>query len=232
MHYKFSLILPIYNECYYLRRNFKAVYNEVTKLGGEIIIAEDGSTDCSKELSKKFSALDGVKVISKKERQGRGRAIKSALKLADSNAVGYMDIDLAVSHRFIKKALEKISEGEKIVIGSRYVNGSKVKRAATRTYLSNSYNSLIRFVFGSKLRDHQCGFKFWDYSLNNFVSKVNDNHWFFDSELLILAQKKKIRIYELPVEWIEHKGTKVRWSDIFYFIYKIISFKLELLPYR
>lgn len=227
---RFTLILPIYNECENLKRNFPIIYKEIMKLGNsEIIIAEDGSTDCTKEYVRKFSKLPNVVPLSSPTRLGRGGALKHAIKIARGNVIAYIDIDLAVPIRYVPKALKLVESGYAVVIGSRYTRGANVERSPKRLLESVVFNLLMRVLLGSKIKDHQCGFKFWD---SSFIKKeyknMLDNHWFFDSEMLVIAQRNDLPIYEMPVEWKEQKNTKVRSSDLAYFIRSMLAMRARL----
>jgi hypothetical protein len=98
-----------------------------------------------------------------------------------------------------------------LVIGSRLLPGSHTRRRVRREVLSRGYNALVRTLFGSTVRDHQCGFKFLARSrMRDVVAGTEDDQWFFDTELLILAERAGLRIDEIPVDWIEDLGSTVR----------------------
>jgi len=227
---RLSLILPIYNECENLRSNFPKIYKLVKELGeSEIIIAEDGSKDCTKKYVKKFAKLPGVRLLSYKKRLGRGGALKRAIRVARGKVIAYIDIDLAVPLKYVPIAVKHVEEGNMVVVGSRYLKQSHSTRSAKRLFESLAYNALMRILLGSRIKDHQCGFKFWDASFAKSAAKiVKDNHWFFDSEMLVIAQREKLPVYEMPVEWKEQKYTKVSSSDPLYFIRSILRLRGEL----
>jgi len=218
---RLSILLPIFDEREKLEENLPKIYEAARKFGDfEIIVAEDGSTDGSKELAESFSRrLKRVRVISKKERRGRGAALKDAIRLARGKTICYMDIDLSVPLKFMDSAIYEVEHGAKFVTGSRYVHGSKIRRSPYRWISSRSYNLILKLLFDSKVHDHQCGFKFWDAKfLKGSIRDVKDNRWFFDSELILRSERKGIEIVELPVEWRENDNSKVRASDISYFL--------------
>jgi glycosyltransferase involved in cell wall biosynthesis len=226
---RLSLILPLYNECSNLRRNFRKIYKAVNDIGdSEIILAEDGSTDCTKEYARKLSRLKNVRLISSKQRLGRGRALKNAIRIANGRTIGYIDIDLAVPVGYIGIALNSVEQGNKMVVGSRYGEGSKAKRSAKRLIASIGYNSLLRLLLKSGVKDHQCGFKFWNAKfIKSLSGEIKDNHWFFDSESIVRAEWKGVPVLEMPVEWREQKGTKVTNGDVAYFIRSIMRLRAE-----
>jgi glycosyltransferase involved in cell wall biosynthesis len=225
-----SIILPVYNDCINLQHNFRGIYNQAQRLGSfEIIIAEDGSTDCTKHIVEKLGRLKGVRTITATSRKGRGAALKDAIKIANGDIIGYLDIDLSTPASYIGDAVKLVSKGHKFVIGSRYSKGANARRSFSRLISSRVYNALIYIAFGSRVRDHQCGFKFWDGKfIKGIISKVVDNHWFFDTELIIRAQVVGIHPYELPVKWKESNRTTVRLSDVLYFLEAIIKLKCNM----
>ena len=224
---RLSLILPLYNECGNTRRNFMKIYDVVQEIGdSEIILAEDGSTDCTKHYVRRFSKLSGVRVTTSRVRLGRGGALKKAISMARGRTIGYMDIDLAVPARYIWPALERVEHGSKIVAGSRYVKGAASMRSVKRLVASMGYNALMRLLFNSKVHDHQCGFKFWNGRfIKGVLPEIRDNHWFFDSEVIVRARGKGIGTVEIPVEWKEQSGTKVKKTDVLYFVESIMRLR-------
>ncbi len=121
-----------------------------------------------------------------------------------------MDVDLSTNLHYLKPLIEGIACGFDISIGSRLMQGSRVKRRLHREIFSRIYNFLIKLLFFTSFSDAQCGFK----ALRNDVAKhlvplVKNNNWFFDTELLLWAEYNKYRILEIPIEWIEDIKTKV-----------------------
>ena len=210
--------------------NFPKIYRAAKKIGTfEIIIAEDGSTDCSKEVSKGFAMLSGVKLMSRNVKLGRGTALKNAVRHARGDVIGYMDIDLAVPLTYLPVAVDKVEEGHKFVTGSRYRKGSRMNRSSVRLVSSVGYNLILKILFNSKVNDHQCGFKFWESAfIKKEIKEVKDDHWFFDSEMIIKAQREGTVPYEIPVEWKESKSTKVKASNILYFLKSAIAGKARI----
>lgn len=130
----------------------------------------------------------------------------------DSNAdiVSYMDVDLATDLGAFPQLLRAIEEGYDIAIGSRLAPGSSVKRSFKRELTSRSYNLLIRAMFRARFSDAQCGFKALSRkAARQLVPLIRDQKWFFDTELLILAEKKGYRIKDVPVVWIEGPDSSV-----------------------
>jgi hypothetical protein len=226
-----SLVLPAHNEAGRIEevvRQTKKALREISS-SFEIIIAEDGSTDGTDEIAKKIEAMDSsVRCIHSEERLGRGKALKRAFKIAKGEILAYMDVDLSTDMKYLKHLIEAIKdENYDFATGSRMLEGSEVKRGFKRNMMSRVFNFLVRKVLKSKIRDHQCGFKsFCSSSLMSVIDDIEDNHWFWDTEMLVRAQRKGYKVKEFPVRW-EDKGkggTKVKaFADSFYMFYKIIK---------
>jgi len=222
-----SIILPAYNEA----DKIEVAVKRVAEFAGEIdefeiIIAEDGSTDgtdlIAKELANRY---DFVKHLHSDEREGRGKALKRAFKLAEGDVIIYMDVDLSTDLSHLREFVKAIKDGYGIAIASRFLKDSKVERSFLRSLLSRVYNILVRFLLSSNVRDHQCGFKAFNRDvILDLVEDVRDDHWFFDTELLILAQRKGIRIKEIPVRWRESGSSKVSsLRDSIYMFWKVLE---------
>lgn len=209
-----SLVLPAYNEADYLKPAVEKTIQTLTQFtqSYEVIIAEDGSTDgtaeCAEELAK---TIPSVRNIHREKRLGRGTALNNAFKQSNGKVLVYMDLDLATDLKYLKPLVEAITlEGYDFSTGSRMMPESKAKRTLSRSISSKTYNFLVRHILGSKLRDHQCGFKaFKKESLMELLDTVGATHWFWDTEIMVRAHKGGFKIKEIPVEWKSGKGTKV-----------------------
>lgn len=209
-----SVVFPAYNEVNYLQNAVEKTaqaLNEFTN-SYEIIIAEDGSTDGTPERSEELGKMyPFVKHIHRKERLGRGKALNNAFKQSRGEILIDMDLDLATDLKYLKPLVEAITvEGYEFATGSRLMPESKVERTLRRSISSKSYNFLVRQVLGSKLKDHQCGFKaFKREPTLQILDEVKAKHWFWDTEIFVRAQRKGYRIKEIPVEWTSGRRTKV-----------------------
>lgn len=224
---KVSIVLPAYNEVKKLRNAVEKIEEKARDLGYdyEIIIAEDGSTDGTDKVAREIAEKNPrVKHLHSDERLGRGRALMNAFRNCSGDVVVYMDVDLSTDLRHLKDIVSAISEGYDIATGSRLMKESKAKRPFKRDFASRVYNFLVRLLLGSKLRDHQCGFKaFRKSAILEIGEKAKDTHWFWDTEVLVLAQKMGYKVKEIPVFW-EHGGeTKVRFRrDVLYMFFQIL----------
>ena len=207
---KLSVVIPAYNEYTNLHNNFykiKKATERITK-DCEIIIAEDGSMDGTSELAEKFRK----KIKKNKEfvhlhadkRLGRGKALNRAFKKAKGKIVLYMDADLATDMKDLPNLVKEVEKGYDCVTGSRYIEGADIKREFKREFVSRIYNFLVRLFFNSKLLDHQCGFKaFKKQSLIKFIDEIENNGWFWDTELIVRAKKAGLEVKEVPIKWTE-----------------------------
>jgi glycosyltransferase involved in cell wall biosynthesis len=213
-----SVILPVYNECnrlnvcvdrldMYLRSEFDHY---------EIIIIEDNSTDESYEIARRIAGANKyIVLMHNKRRLGRGASLVAAIKKARGDLVIYMDVDLATDIGHTRTLVDCLVDGASVTTGSRFMRDSQVKRPLSREIASRSYNSLVRLLFGSKICDHQCGFKgFRKRDVLKVIDRVQDNHWFWDTELLVLCQKLGMKVVEFPVKWAHNGGDNLNPSKV------------------
>lgn len=215
-----SVILPAYNEAARIESTVErtaAVISDITS-SFEIIIAEDGSRDGTDRIcaaiAKKYAF---VVHLHSDERLGRGRAMNRAIIASRGRILCYIDVDLATDMKHLKELIQAIRDGYDFATGSRMLPESDVKRTLKRELASRGFNFLVRFMLDSKLHDHQCGFKsFKRQSVFAIMDSVKDTHWFWDTELLVRAQRAGFRVKEFPVEWKHGGATKVNLiKDVF-----------------
>ncbi|AEA47373.1 dolichyl-phosphate beta-glucosyltransferase [Archaeoglobus veneficus] len=225
-----SVVLPAYNEASRLENAVGEVVKALDAAGYnyEVIIAEDGSTDGTAEIAAKLADGNRIRHLHSDERLGRGKALMRAFEAARGSIVAYLDVDLSTDLKHLKELIDAIAiEGYDIAIGSRLAKGSRAERPVKRDVASKGYNFLVRFLLGSKIKDHQCGFKAFRRDIVLSLGKrAKDTHWFWDTEVLVLAQQEGLRIKEIPVEWRHGGATKVRfWKDIVYMFRQILRMR-------
>jgi glycosyltransferase involved in cell wall biosynthesis len=212
-----SLILPVYNEEKNITRNFSKILRALSSMdeGFEIIIAEDGSDDGTLETAKGFArTYRNIRISHSDRRLGKGLAINRAALIARGDKIGYLDIDLSPDIERLSSMSDMLQEYD-VVVGSRLIKRSSSKRKIQRYFLSVSYNFIIRVLFRSRIRDHQCGMKLFRGNVfRDLISESKSDRWFFDTELLLLAQRKGLRIKEYPVPWKESEESKVNTNLI------------------
>ncbi len=212
---KVSVVFPAYNEADVLEDTIKKVIQNLDNFidSYEIIIAEDGSIDGTNKLAAMLAKKNAhIKHIHRQKRLGRGTALKNSFKKSSGEIIVYMDLDLATDLSHLRELIEAINiEGFDLATGSRLLSKSKVNRSLTRNLASSSYNLIVRKLLGSRIRDHQCGFKsFRREPLLLLLDEVEATHWFWDTEILVRANRRGYKIKEIPVLWRSGKETKVR----------------------
>jgi glycosyltransferase involved in cell wall biosynthesis len=224
-----SLVLPAYNEVDCLTPAVEKTMQTLNQFASsyEIIIAEDGSTDGTAERSEELSQKHPyIRHIHRDQRLGRGTALNNAFKQSNGEVLVYMDLDLATDLSYLKPLVEAISiEGYDFSTGSRMLKESRAERTFSRNISSKTYNYLVRHILGSKLHDHQCGFKaFKRGPLLSLLGEVGATHWFWDTEVMVRAHYHGFKIKEIAVEWRSGKDTKVNIAkDSWNMFWQIVS---------
>ena len=213
---KVQLVLPVYNEQQILPESVSKLRNwclDHPEYDWQITIANNASTDATltvaQELSRTYQDLVTVHDIGVK---GRGIALKTVWLTSKADIVAYMDIDLSTDINHITELIEPIVNGRsEITYGSRLHKDAETKRSFKREFISRSYVFVLRLLAGLKVTDAQCGFKAMSTSAaRRLLPEVIDTQWFFDSELLIIAQHNGIAMKEIPVRWDEDTDTRVK----------------------
>jgi glycosyltransferase involved in cell wall biosynthesis len=210
-----SVVFPAYNEADALEAAVEKLTKALSEfaLSYEVIIAEDGSTDGTDKLAAALAEKHPfVKHIHGEKRLGRGTALKNAFKQSSGEVLVYMDLDLATDLKHLKSLVDAVtSEGYDFATGSRMLPKSIAQRSGTRHIASKTYNFMVRALLGSKVKDHQCGFKaFRREPLMQLLDEVDAGHWFWDTEILVRAHRRGYKIKEIPVSWRGGRETKVR----------------------
>lgn len=229
-----SLILPIYNQYDNLGENFDKIYASLKRDFGpgnfEIVFIDDGSKDKSWELEKQYAKKSGVVLLPPKKNGGRGSALKVAIPKCRGRVIGFIDTDLAVPMKYVKPAVEKVLEGNQMVIGSKYIKGAHYTRKPERLLISRVGNGLVSFVLGTGVTDHVSGFKFIEAGyIKKNVKQLKDNDLFFDVEMIVRARRNGATIYEIPVEWSEKETSTLSTSRIIKFMKGIVKMRLGLM---
>lgn len=239
MHIKLAVVLPAYNEADKIERAVKEVRNELSRYYSdeefEIIIAEDGSSDGTDSIASELaSRYVNVRHLHSDERLGKGKAIVNGFRVTKAEILIFMDVDLSTDLKHLKDLIEAIENGYDFATGSRLMKESKTDRSFKRDFASKVYNFLVRLLLSSKLHDHQCGFKaFKRDALFKLMDKVKDDYWFWDTEILVLAQREGYSVREIPVKWKQKKDTKLRFGkDIVYMLSQILRMWIEGLRSR
>jgi putative flippase GtrA len=209
-----DIVVPVYNEEATLERSVGRLHRFLSDgfpFSWRIVIADNASTDGTPALARALAVrLPGVRAV-RLERKGRGRALRSAWAASDARVVAYMDVDLSTDLRALLPLVAPLMSGHSdVAIGSRLAYGARVVRGPKREFISRAYNRLLHATLRAHFTDAQCGFKaVRAAALPELLEQVRDDGWFFDTELLVLAQRHGLRIHEVPVDWVDDPDSRV-----------------------
>lgn len=177
-----------------------------------LTVVDNGSTDQTWSLANLFAADNPRTRVIRLDRPGRGGALKKAWSTSNADVVAYMDLDLSTGLEALAPLLDPIVRGEAdISIGSRLAQGSSIQRSVQREVISRIYNVIARGLLRYSVSDAQCGFKAMRAdAARDLIPRIEDDGWFFDTELLVLAWRDGLRIREIPVRWVEDDDSRVR----------------------
>lgn len=218
-----KVFIPVYNEGEKGAKNIDAIWYRLNSLRMDLImgdfkifVIDDGSTDNIKEEILKLKNVEYVKYTGPSRRENLALAMIEYSKPGDRGIM--LDSDRSVNENVIPYAVGVLMDGYDIVIGSRYIKEAICKRSIGRLIISKVFNQSMRVMFGSKIRDHQCGLKAFRYEvLSELVKDMGYNlqrKFFWDTEMLIRAQRKGYKIKEIPVVWNEgKKSCQSVWNE-------------------
>jgi glycosyltransferase involved in cell wall biosynthesis len=209
-----DIVIPVYNEERDLGPSVRRLHDY---LGSDfpfpavITIADNASRDGTLAVAQGLAnELTRVRVVHL-DKKGRGRALRAAWLQSDAGVVAYMDVDLSTDLRALLPLVAPLLSGHSdIAIGSRLARGARVTRGPKREIISRCYMLVLRLALGAHFTDAQCGFKAVRTSVaKQLLPLVKDEAWFFDTELLILAQRAGMRVHEVPVDWTDDPDSRV-----------------------
>jgi glycosyltransferase involved in cell wall biosynthesis len=209
-----DIVVPVYNEVHVLAQSVERLHRYLTNqfpFSWRITIADNASTDGTwfeaLRLARDLSHVRAIHLDIK----GRGHALRTAWRSSDAVVVAYMDVDLSTDLDALLPLVAPLVSGHSdVAIGSRLAAGASVARRPKREFISRSYNLFLRLVFATRVRDAQCGFKAVRADVARvLVPAIEDEGWFFDTELLLLAEHNGLRIHEVPVDWVDDVDSRV-----------------------
>ena len=209
-----DVVVPVYNEERALRGCLKVLesyLDERFPFQWTITIVDNASTDDTLSIANELAdRIDRVRVLHLDEK-GRGRALRAAWQSSDADVVAYMDVDLSTGLDALLPLVAPLVNGHSdISIGSRLAVGARTVRGPKREVISRCYNAIIRLSHGARFSDAQCGFKAARTEvIRPLLAHVKDDNWFFDTELLLVAEHNGLRVHEVPVDWVEDIDTRV-----------------------
>jgi glycosyltransferase involved in cell wall biosynthesis len=208
-----EIVIPVYNEQDDLARSVHRLHDHLQSFpfSVRITIADNASTDdtwlIARELELHLPEVEAVHLDAK----GRGRALRAVWEASDATVVAYMDVDLSTDLAALLPLVAPLLSGHSdLAIGSRLTRDSRVVRGAKRELISRSYNLLLHVTLRARFSDAQCGFKaIRTDCARELLPLVVDTGWFFDTELLVLAERAGLRIHEVPVDWVDDPDSRV-----------------------
>jgi glycosyltransferase involved in cell wall biosynthesis len=209
-----EIVIPVYNERLALEASMRRLHGFLTAtfpFSWRIVIADNASTDDTLAIARRLSyELAGVEVLHLPAK-GRGRALRAAWSASGARVVAYMDIDLSTDLAALLPLVAPLLSGHSdLAIGTRLGRGARVERCLRRELISRAYNWILRLALRARFSDAQCGFKALRAdAVAELLGDVRDEEWFFDTELLVLAQRRGLRIHEVPVDWVEDADSRV-----------------------
>lgn len=209
------LVIPVYNEdnkiarCVeklvtYLKKNMRYEY--------KIVIVDNGSIDRTLEIGRSLEIKHRQVEVVHIDLKGRGRALKKIWKESSADILSYMDVDLSTDLDSYPTVIQALVTNQcDIAVGSRLLRDSQTKRSLMREIISRCYNLVVRMLFHTRFSDAQCGFKgITRNAAQVLLPLVDDNDWFFDTELLVWAENIGYNILDIPVKWEENPDSRVQ----------------------
>ncbi|WP_406635731.1 glycosyltransferase [Amycolatopsis sp. WGS_07] len=213
-HPVLDVVIPVYNEESDLEpcvRRLRAHLAERAGYPYRITVADNASTDetlaVAERLAREFPEVE----VRHLDEKGRGRALRAVWSASDAAVLAYMDVDLSTDLAALGPLVAPLLSGHSdVAIGSRLARGARVVRGPKREFISRCYNLLLRGTLAARFSDAQCGFKAIRADVARaLLPHVRDTGWFFDTELLVLAQRAGLRIHEVPVDWVDDPDSSV-----------------------
>ena len=209
-----DIVIPVFNEAAVLEASVARLHDYLSArfpFTWRITIVDNASNDGTWFRAARL-ARDAERVRSVHlERKGRGLALRTAWRESDADVVAYMDVDLSTDLDALLPLVAPLVSGHSdVAIGSRLSAGASVARRPKRELISRSYNAILHTVFATSVHDAQCGFKAVRAEVARcLLPAIKDDGWFFDTELLLLAERNGLRIHEVPVDWIDDADSRV-----------------------
>ena len=209
-----DVVIPVYNEEFDLPRSVARLHDYLTDqvpMSFRITVADNASTDDTAQIADRLATrYPQVRAVHLPQK-GRGRAIKQVWLDSDADVLVYMDVDLSTDLSALLPLVAPLVSGHSdLAIGTRRHRGSRVIRGPKREIISHCYNLILRGTLATRFSDAQCGFKAIRASVaDDLLPLVQDNNWFFDTELLVIAQRAGLRIHEVPVDWTDDPDSRV-----------------------
>jgi glycosyltransferase involved in cell wall biosynthesis len=209
-----EIVVPVFNEAHVLVEQIHVLHDALTAslpVPWQITIADNGSTDGTGELAAELAANVETIASLQLSAKGRGRALRGAWTQSRAEVLAYTDVDLSTDVAALFPLIASVLSGHAdIAIGSRLAPGAHTRRGLKRDLISRAYNQLLHLALGTRFRDAQCGFKAIRADVaRSLLPEVLDQAWFFDTELLVRAERHDLRVVEIPVDWADDPDSRV-----------------------
>lgn len=208
-----SVILPCHNEAALIETTVRRIHDVLVDAGidYELLILEDGSTDGTREIGERLSGTGGVRFHHSDQRLGRGRAVANGIRMAEGRVAGFIDADLQTPAAYIPECFKVITDGADAVETIRYFHAGTRFSYLGRMFVSICYRRLFQRLFPVGLEDTLAGCKFFNRArILPVLDKVRDTHWFWDTEIMVLAIKEGLLVREIPSVFVALDETERR----------------------
>ncbi|WKX70619.1 glycosyltransferase [Streptomyces sp. XD-27] len=209
-----DVVIPVHNEETDLERCVRRLHDHLVRTFPypfRITIADNASTDRTPQVAARLDDQVAEVTAVRLEQKGRGRALRTVWSLSDAPVLAYMDVDLSTDLNALLPLVAPLISGHSdLAIGSRLSRGSRVVRGPKREFISRAYNLILRGSLAARFSDAQCGFKAIRKDVaERLLPMIEDTGWFFDTEMLVLAERAGLRIHEVPVDWVDDPNSAV-----------------------
>lgn len=223
--FRLDAVIPVYNEEHVLAASVERLRvfltERMTGYRWRIVVADNASIDGTLTVAEGLAAAHpGEVAVVHLPQKGRGRALRHAWLNSDADILSYMDVDLSTDLEHYPLLIQCIVNGYDVATGSRLLPESRTNRSPKREFISRCYNLITKVTHFTRIADMQCGFKAVSRrAARELIPLVENNQWFFDTELLLLAEKFGYKVKEIPVNWLEDPDTRVKivataWEDL------------------
>ncbi|MFF5974903.1 glycosyltransferase [Streptomyces sp. NPDC012769] len=210
-----DVVIPVFNEEKDLEPCVLRLHDHLSRTfpyAFRITVADNASTDATPDVARALAArLPGAVRSVRLEQKGRGRALRTVWSASEAPVLAYMDVDLSTDLNALLPLVAPLISGHSdLAIGSRLARSSRVVRGPKREVISRAYNLILRGSLAARFSDAQCGFKAIRREVaERLLPMVEDTGWFFDTEMLVLAERAGLRIHEVPVDWVDDPDSTV-----------------------
>jgi glycosyltransferase involved in cell wall biosynthesis len=223
-NFSVDVVIPVLNEAHVLAKSVERVLGFLRgrfHCNWRLVIVDNGSVDGTQDVARTLCGVHPELQFLHLNQRGRGRALRHAWLQSRAEVVCYMDVDLSTDLEHLPELIGAIADGGyDVATGSRLMPESKTTRSWKREAISRIYNLFVKAILFTKFSDAQCGFKAVSRrAVEQIIPQVEDQSWFFDTELLVLSEKQGYRIKDVPVSWLEDDDSRVKifqtgWDDI------------------